>query len=277
MLMKVYALGDNFESKTQEKVLVTIELLPTTDMKGLECCETLLTNPFYRELKINSGKVTKITDLTEEYEYTTALLPCGDMCTMFECDKYFDIKGYNDTTCIIAYQYKIAAAEGADYVHKDYSGMRDTHYPNGNMRTRCNYVKGVLHSQRFHRNNLYNTMERVCLYNQGIIECEFTYDDRETLIRQVWYTSKGEVYSEKDLTSRAPRPPAPRPPAAAALVPEHEVTDDSSTGSDSSSQEMDITDGGGCNSGCNSGSNDVGGGSGSKGPCNVRIKPRDDD
>jgi hypothetical protein len=198
--MKVYTLGDNLKSKTCGKVLVTIELLPMTDMKGIKLYHgKLLVNPFYRELKVNCGKITNITDLNESYDFTVAELPFNKGVTTVEDGKYFNINQYNFKTeeCITAYQYKIAAAEQANYVQRNYSGTYDTHYQSGFIRIRTHYVNGEKHAEHLYRNDAYNTLEGVRMYNQGHVECEFVYDGRETLIRQTWYNSKGDVFSEK--------------------------------------------------------------------------------
>ena len=104
---------------------------------------------------------------------------------------YFNIMDYNFETdaCIKAHQYKVVALEDSNYVGRNYSGAYLTHYSSGFTKIKSYYVTGNLHSQFLYRNDAYNTLEGVRIYNNGILDSEFIYDIRQRLIKQSWYDS----------------------------------------------------------------------------------------
>jgi hypothetical protein len=66
------------------------------------------------------------------------------------------------------------------------------------------YKSGNLYSRFNYRDDSYNTLESVRQYRSGVLDCEFTYDAREALVRQRWYNSKGKVYTLLDEPSDPP-------------------------------------------------------------------------
>jgi len=200
--MKVFLLGTYGPSKTDSKVIVTVELLPNhTDMKGITLYHGKhIVNPFYRKLRLNAGKVICIADLEEEHEHLEATIQIGGSECTLKSGKYFYL--YKESTPVldqseylIAYQYKVAVLEESGYKAHGYTGVHYTHYETGNNRTKIYYQSGMLHSRFYYRDDDFNTLESVRQYhNNGILDCEFNYDVREALIRQRWYDSKGNVY-----------------------------------------------------------------------------------
>lgn len=211
--MKVYTLGSHGQSNTNGKVLITIELLPNhTDMKGImEYPGNHITRPFYRELKLNAGKVTRISDLEEEYDFTGAMIQLDGQQYNLELNKYFylaktDGEEVDRSEYIVAYQYKAACLEQSEYVARGYTGVNYIHYPSGAIKIKSYYKSGNVYSRSYYRDDVFNTREGVRNYrSNGQLDCEFTYDAREALIGQKWYNSKGKPYSSHTIGSSASR------------------------------------------------------------------------
>jgi len=236
---KVYALGHHASSSTGSKVLVTIEPLPeVTDMAGLRIYQhagnagdagsstgpTL--NSFYRSLKLNAGKIVRICDLAEEHDFTSAVLMLNNNSqeVTLDVNKYFNIDGYDPNRCgcyLDVYQYKAAAVEDSCYVARNYSGVLYRHYPTGLIRNKIYYRRGSAVSIFYYRDDSYNSLEAVRQYNGKSLECEFVYDERESLVQQVWYDSKEKIFSSWAAAShpRAPQAPPPAPSAPAPPAP----------------------------------------------------------
>jgi hypothetical protein len=197
--MNVYALGTNFKSATDNKVIITIELCNQTDMSGIDHFHgTSVHSPFYRQLKINCGKVIKITDLLDETSFSLATVTWNQLdIAELQLNKYFVVEHHdNDKKCIIAYQYKISVIEQAGYVGKKYNGVSYKHYPSGLIAMKKYHKNGQLHSCSCYRDDMYNTLQGVRIYNNGRMDCDLTYSEREVLLQQTWYDSKGRVYSD---------------------------------------------------------------------------------
>lgn len=191
--MKVYLLGTNGQSSTNGNVLITVELLKHhTDMKGITMYNGRhIVSPFYRKLKLNAGRVERITDLEEENDYSKGSI--GG--TNIELNKYFYVDTSNVSQYLTAYQYKVGVLEQSGYVSKGYNGTLYTHHESGNIKVKTNYKIGNVHSKFYYRDDPYNSLEKVVQYNNDCrVDCEFLYDSRETLLKQLWYNSKGRIY-----------------------------------------------------------------------------------
>lgn len=195
--MKVYLLGAHGQSNTDGKTIVTVELLSEhTDMRGITIFNGKhITNPFYRTLKINAGRVVAITDLEEKAEFKDTLVSVNGTNMSLKVGCYFYLEptesfdGY-----LTGFQYKLPVLEESNYVARGYNGVVWTHYANGNIRNKKYYKAGNLHSCFSYRDDPYNTLANVKQYHNGRVDCEFNYDNREALIKQNWYNSKGGVF-----------------------------------------------------------------------------------
>jgi hypothetical protein len=214
--MKVYLMGAHGQSNTNGKTIVTIELLPEhTDMSGITLYNGKhLTNPFYRQLKVNAGHVVMITDLEEKNEFKDTVVAWNGTFVTLKGGSYFYLEPSD--SYLTAYQYKLPVLEETDYVARGYNGVAWSHYTNGNIRSKKYYKAGNLHSCFYYRDDPYNTLEKVKQYNNGRLDCEFEYDAREALVKQNWYNSKGAVYHKiKSGTALAePEPDDLAPPAS---------------------------------------------------------------
>lgn len=244
-IMKVYALGSHGQSDTQGKVIITIELVPNhTDIKGLTLFKGQhMNNPFYRELKINCGKIIKVSDLSEKKDFETVTVKTGTINTNISIGKYFDIR--EGSSYITAFQYKIAVLEASGYVARNYTGCAYTHYESGLIKTKSYYKDGNLVSVFHNRDDPFNTLQYVRQFKNSIIECEFSYDERESLIRQTWYNSKGDVFLDTGLpsnTERAPPIPIAKPSPSISSTDESFGFDDSNE-SDLHNEEDELNTG----------------------------------
>lgn len=248
--MKVYVLGSHGQSNTNGKVLISVELTPNTDMRGITIYNGKhITNPFYRELKLNAGKITRITDLEEEYDFTAATIQLDGQSYQVDLGKYFyladtDGKEIDRSDYITAYQYKSAVLEISEYIARGYTGVAYTHYPSGKIKIKAYYKKGNIHSRFYYRDDTFNTLEGVRQYHKDKVECEYTYDTREALTKQLWYNSKGRVYSKKishvvpqDTVAVAPHERHP----SIKEEEEGETEDPNDSGSDSEGDEEEDT------------------------------------
>ena len=117
---------------------------------------------------------------------------------------------------IPVYQYQTPVLEKSNYVARNYNGVKFIHYESGLIKTKVYYKDGYINAQFNHRNDIYNSLESVKQYNQEIQTSQFWYDDRESLIRQVWFDSKGEVYTSNQISntrSSRKRPATPKFPS----------------------------------------------------------------
>ena len=91
--MKLYTLGSHGQSSTEGKVIITLETVPDiTDNKGLEYFKgSMLHAPFYRELRLNIGKVVNIVDLEGEHEFTTVTFNLKGIKNNLELNTYIEI------------------------------------------------------------------------------------------------------------------------------------------------------------------------------------------
>jgi hypothetical protein len=199
--MKVFLLGTYGPSKTDSKVIITVELLPNhTDMKGITVYHGKhIVNPFYRKLRLNAGKVICIADLEEEHEHLEATIRIGgNDCTLISGNYFYlhkeSMPVLDQSEYLIAYQYKVAVLEASGYKARGYTGVHYTHYETGNIQAKIYYQSGTLHSRFCYRDDDFNTLRGVRQYHDGVLDCEFDYDAREALIRQRWYDSRGNVY-----------------------------------------------------------------------------------
>jgi len=242
--MKVFLLGTYEKSRTDGKVIITVELLPDhTDMKGITLYHGKhIVNPFYRKLRLNAGKVTCIADLEEEHEHLEATVRIAGNDYILKSGKYFYLYKEGsvlESEYLIAYQYKVAVLEESKYKARGYTGVQYTHHETGNIRTKIYYQNGTLHSRFYYRDDDFNTLEGVRQYNNGILDCEFNYNAREALIRQRWYDSKGNVYHkinarpDEEASSPSPGPGLPPPATEEVVI----TVADSDSDSDSESEE----------------------------------------
>lgn len=216
--MRVYAVGHNDKSTTNSKVIVTIELLEgITNTAGLTITDKDLHSPFYKELRIDSGRVERITDLEGEYDFTTATVevslrpaiiagitadPQRQVTTSVELpvSKFFSVNNADgDQNAIIAYQYRTALLEQSYYVARGYTGVHYRHYQNGLVANKKYYDKGQICADFMYRNDKFNTLMGVHMYKSGILECRYQYDSREALVGQIWYDSDGNEYTNKHI------------------------------------------------------------------------------
>jgi hypothetical protein len=218
--MRVYAIGHNDKSTTANKVIITIELLSgITNTAGLTLSVKDLHTPFYRALRIDSGRVERITDLECEYDFTSATadvnlrLPALTDTAITADDvrpvnarvelpvsKYFYINNApGEDNAIVAYQHRSALLEQTYYVARGYTGVHYRHYENGLVANKKYYSKGQISADFMYRNDAFNTLMGVHMYKGGILECQYQYDSREALVGQVWYDSSGKVYSNKHI------------------------------------------------------------------------------
>jgi antitoxin component YwqK of YwqJK toxin-antitoxin module len=217
--MKVYLLGVHGQSNTNGKAFITVELLPNhTDMRGLTLYHGKhITNPFYRPLKLNAGKVIRITDLEEEYDFTGAMVMVGAHKYNLELGKYFYLATEPDVTeletehYLTAYQFKSAVLEASEYVARGYNGVAWVHYNGGNVRHKMYYKSGNLRSRFYYRDDVFNSLETVRQYQDGVLDSEFTYDAREALTRQRWFDSKGKIYHKINIKAQTEPPLSPIP------------------------------------------------------------------
>lgn len=266
-------LGAHAHSNTGSMVLVTVELLPKhTDMKGITIYHgKSIINPFYRPLKVNAGKIVRITDLEEKDDFTDAIV--NDEYHIY-LNKYFYLTDDAETTghepkeidqeeYLTAYQYKIAVLEQSEYVARGYTGTVYKHYPSGNIATKRYYKDGNIHSRFYHRDDTYNTLEAVRQYRPGTedetIDCELLYDTREALIHQQWYNSKGKLYHKINTQTKSRSNPTPDTEDQEEVVEETVIPEPAPV----QESEDDASDDIGPNLGT-----DVGG---------VRFKPKDED
>ena len=208
-------LGSHGQSNTEGKVIITIETVPDlTDKDGLEYLksDSLLHSPFYREIRINIAKIINISDLENEHEYTTATIFHHNNTFNLSVNTYFELKDYDIlTNYLTAYQYKIPVVEKSSYVARNYNGVKYQHYPSGLIKEKQYYKDGIIHSKFLYRDDIYNSLEYVQQFNQEILVNRFDYDQRESLIKQIWYDSHGNVYTSNELAKKG-RPPTPRFP-----------------------------------------------------------------
>lgn len=279
--MNVYVRGITPESTTNAAAIITVELCDQTDMKGIECHNGLFHNPFYRELKVNCGKVIEITDLKGEKSFDCAQIHWvpsdAEIAGMtLHKGKYFYVHGYDPSKSIdigilhvgryiTAYSHKAAVVEKSGYVDPDYTGTAYRHHPNGLIKEKVYYKKGKRRAVYKYRDDAFNTLKEVNMFNQSesIPECTYEYNEREALTKETWYTSKGSVHStvcakepEPELPplpiKRPPRPsglprprslplPRPRPePELPPPIPETPLPDsDSESGQTGSSDDME--------------------------------------
>ena len=283
--MKVYCLGSNDASETAGQVLVVVELVTDiTDLKGVQTYQGKpLKAPFYLQCNVNCGKIESISDLTEEHKFETANMCIDDEMVSVTIGKYFDVPDYNYQAgrCLKAYRNKVAAVEHSSYVNPTFTGVKYTHFPSGNIGKKSAYVKGDLHSEKLYRDDAFNTLEGCRVYHKGKVQCEFTYDDTETLLSQAWYNGDGTLYTEdktklvvKALSKVAPPPDTPvlertktpEPDHIPVQEPESESSEESGTSSTISEPEDDAPDG---NTGSSSNSKE--------GTCRLKPKPTNDE
>ena len=217
--MKLYALGTHGQSDTEGKVIITIETIQDiTDQEGLEYCDNkILHSPFYRELRLNIGKIIKISDLEGKQQFVTVTLTINGVKNNLELNTIIEIEGYNmNYNYIPVYKYQTPVLEKSNYVARNYNGVKFIHYESGLIKTKVYYKDGYINAQFNHRNDIYNSLESVKQYNQEIQTSQFWYDNRESLIRQVWFDSKGEVYTSNQISntrSSRKRPATPKFPS----------------------------------------------------------------
>ncbi len=217
--MKLYALGTHGQSDTEGKVIITLETIPdVTDLSGLEYCDNkILHSPFYRELRLNIGKIVKITDLEGKQEFATVTLTINGIKNNLELNTFIEVEDFNiNYNYIPVYQYKTPVLEKSHYVARNYNGVKFVHYESGLIKTKVYYKDGYINAQFNHRNDIYNSLESVKQYNQEIQTNQFWYDSRESLIRQIWFDSKGEVYTSNQISnpcSSRKRPATPKFPS----------------------------------------------------------------
>jgi hypothetical protein len=237
--MNVYVLGKNIKSDTNNYVIVTVELCNLTDLKGINLFHdgvnrSGLYTTFYRQLKINCGKVIRITDLMGKQSFDTAHIDSHEI----HIDKYFFVENYNfENNCLIGYQYQIAVIEQAGYVGADYNGVAYKHYSSGLIEMKKYYCNGKLYSCYTYRDDKYNTHSNTKLYNNKILESEMVYNEREIFMHQIWYNLKGEIYStiSNPNAVKKPDPTEPEPALAPAPTVKAQVVG-SGSGSESESE-----------------------------------------
>lgn len=263
--MRVYLLGSHGQSNTNGNALITVELLKGhTDMKGItKYYGKHIVSPFYRKLKLNAGHVTRITDLEEEYDFSTGSIGTFNIAV----GKYFYVDTDKMSEYLTAYPYKIGVLEQSGYVSRGYNGTLYTHHESGNLKTKSNYKKGRLHSRFYYRDDPYNSLEKVMQYNEdNKLDCEFLYDGRESLIKQMWYNSRGKIFHKVNHASEPEPEPVPVPePTLSADTCASETTTETETETDSENDaDADADQGSGPDPGL--GTNN-----------GLRTKPKDED
>lgn len=223
--MKLYTLGSHGQSSTEGKVIITLETVPDiTDNKGLEYFKgSMLHAPFYRELRLNIGKVVNIVDLEGEHEFTTVTFNLKGIKNNLELNTYIEINQYDlEYNYIPVYLNKIPLLEKSHYVARNYNGVKYVHYESGLIKTKVYYKDGSINAQFQYRNDLYNSLESVKQYNQESQTSQFWYDERESLIKQVWFDSKGDVYTSNELarSSSRKRPATPTETESSRYLPD---------------------------------------------------------
>lgn len=206
--MKLYTLGSHGQSNTEGKVIITLETVPDiTDQKGLKYFKgPMLHAPFYRELRLNVAKVTNISDLEGAHEFATVTLNIQGIKNNIELNTYIEIDNYDmEYNYIPVHSHRIPVLEKSNYVARNYNGVKYVHYESGLIKTKLYYKDGCIYAKFNHRNDLYNSLESVNQYNQEIQTSQFWYDERESLIKQVWFDSRGDVYTSNDLARCAER------------------------------------------------------------------------
>ena len=194
--MQFYMEGYQINSKTGGIVLVKISAIDGLTVTDLVLPgRTYIRNPFYIKHPLNCGQIAAITDLNEKetFEECTIIGPGGQLCVIRH-GQYFNTE---PDAPLVTYRCKAAAIEEVSYAHNSFTGASYRHHEGGNIKVKSHYLRGVLHSEKFYRDDAFNTLERCVVYYmgdnqnggawQGDKVLEFFYDEREALVSsQVW-------------------------------------------------------------------------------------------
>jgi len=199
--MLTYKIGLNAQSKTSRQVLITIKTLASTNMSSFTEDPTLkypcFLTDFYLSYCIDAGQIVKITDLNEKETFTTATIHFGGEPVEFQLNKYFKITNPDlncaDARSISVYKFRVAARQSVDYISCYYTGVYYTHYPNGTIKDKTHYTRGVPVNRSVYRNDTFNTIQCAIVYNGKVPETEYLYDDRENLVKRNIYDATGKL------------------------------------------------------------------------------------
>jgi hypothetical protein len=198
--MKTYTIGYRATkgNENNSKLMVTIDILPTTDTSDLKRRPKHYKMPFFQRHLINCGKFSAITSIDEKTKYESAKIYVGDKLTTIHQGSYFYIKNYDYSTGIgiIVYPYKYCILNMmSEYIGHNYSGTVTKFYDGGNIYKRIRYCNGDLTSERIYSNNEYNTALAFVEYQQGRITYVSHYDDEENMLGDANYDENGNPYN----------------------------------------------------------------------------------
>jgi hypothetical protein len=165
---------------SDDELIVELETIPNyTDVKIVT--SSIVHSPFYITYKLNCGKVKQITNSTGlEFEECIICDPVDSKSITLHANEYFYTKD------------KIAINIP---VSSNYTGTRYTYFDGGLISCKFNYKDGKLRTSYYYRNDAYNTLEGVRIYDTtATIIAEYLYDNQENLIVQSWYGSDSKIF-----------------------------------------------------------------------------------
>jgi hypothetical protein len=179
--MKFYAYG-----KRPDPALVTLETVSE---------DLTFKDDIYVPTLLNVCKVIKITDPSEKILYSWAEITIGDEHFKIAPNQYVYVK---DGPGLNSYYNKLPVLEMME-PSSTFTGVKFTHYRNGSVHTKTCYMDGKILKKYYHRDDLFNSIEKFTFYHKGKEELEYHYDEFERPMMQVWLTPNGKTYWSQPL------------------------------------------------------------------------------